>query len=107
MDGVISFGVLGQVLQAYGPFGIIVVVWYFDRRDFSHQIRKQERYMTEMRQMYENNVELVKGYKDLAGDLKDIIVMNTEVITKQTSAITQNQYCPALRIEKKQVEVPI
>lgn len=107
MDGVISFGVLGQVLQAYGPFGIIVVVWYFDRRDFAKQINKQERYMTEIRQMYENNVELVKGYRDLAGDLKDIIVMNTEIITKQTQAIKHNQFCPSQRVERKLVEVPI
>lgn len=107
MDTAITFGVLGQVLQAYGPFGIIVVVWYFDRRDFARQIQKQERYMTEIRQMYENNVELVKSYRNIAGDLKDIIVMNTEIITKQTAAITQNQFCPGLRVEKKQVEVQI
>ena len=105
MDGMITFGTMAQVLQAYGPFGILVVVWYFDRRDFSRQIKQHEQYMGEIRRMYENNIELVKGYKDLARDLKDLIVMNTEVITKQTQAIKQNQFCPSLRVEKKQIEV--
>jgi len=107
MDGMITFGTMGQIFQAYGPFGILVVVWYFDRRDFAKQIKQHEQYMGEIRRMYENNIELVKGYRDLAKDLKDLIVMNTEVITKQTSAIKQNQFCPVLRVEKKQIEVSV
>lgn len=118
MDGIISFGVLGQILQAYGPFGIIVVVWYFDIRemrkqnkqyvkDMSDVMNKHEKYMDEIRVMYKNNVKLVEGYEALAGDLKEIIVMNTEIITKQTEAIRQNQFCPSQRVEKKQIMVPL
>ncbi|MBW2606121.1 MAG: hypothetical protein JRD05_00650 [Deltaproteobacteria bacterium] len=116
MDGMITFGVLGQLLQAYGPFGIIVVVWYFDIRamrkqneqyvkDMADVMNKHEKYMEEIRVMYKNNVKLVEGYESLAGDLKSIIVMNTEVITTQTEAIKQNQFCPSQRVEKKNIQV--
>lgn len=117
MDGIITFGVLGQLLQAYGPFGIIVVVWYFDMRamrkqneqyvqDMTNVMNKHEAYMKEIRVMYESNVKLVKGYETLAGDLKDIIVMNTVAITTQTEAIKQNQFCPSQRVKKPPVMVP-
>lgn len=56
--------------------------------------------MQEARRMYENNVELVKDYRSVAGDLKDVVIMNTQVLTRACDAIETNQFCPAVRLEK-------
>ena len=47
--------------------------------------------------MYENNVELVRQGQDMSKNLKDLIVLNTEVMTRLTDDIRSNQYCPANR----------
>ncbi len=116
MDTVISFGQLAALLKGYGPFGILVVIWYFDmrflrkmndqyRKETSDILKQHEDYMAEIRRMYESNVRLVEGYEGLASDLKDLIVMNTQQLTRLTDDITQNQYCPAVRVEKKSIKV--
>jgi len=54
----------------------------------------------EVVQMYENNVRLVEKYQEIAGDLKDVIVMNTQAFTRLEDAIEKNQFCPAVRLKK-------
>ena len=88
------------------PFGVIIFFivvgpWIAALLLAYLQTRRFERVVD----MYESNVELVRGYRTLAGDLRDIIIMNTKIITKQTEAISQNQFCPSQRIDKKQVMV--
>jgi len=51
--------------------------------------------------MYESNVRLVEKYEELGGDLKDVIILNTETITTLVSEINSNQYCPMVRMEKQ------
>lgn len=50
--------------------------------------------------MYENNITLVKDYNSLANDLHDVVVMNTQAMTRLIDSIATNQYCPAIRLEK-------
>lgn len=50
--------------------------------------------------MYEHNVLLVKDYASLASDLKDIIVMNTQTLTRVCDDVNRNQYCPQVRLKK-------
>ena len=47
--------------------------------------------------MYENNVDLVKGYQDLSEDLAGIIHLNTQSQTQVVEAIKGNQFCPNMR----------
>ena len=113
------------VFSAFGPIGLIVLIWYFDMRalrkqseEHRREIREQQEKhreqvagilaaykddMAEIRRMYENNVKLVEGYEGLAIDLKDIVILNTQQMTQLSDEIRQNEYCPMRRVEKKQV----
>jgi hypothetical protein len=57
-------------------------------------------------QMYENNVELVKGYEKVAKGLQDIIVLSTQTLTRVQDSIDSNLYCPLMRKDPK-VEKPL
>ena len=116
MDAMISFSQLAVVLKAYGPIGMIIVIWYIDirqirkmaeqyRSDVDRVLAEHKAYMGEIRRMYENNVVLVEGYADLSKDLKDIIIMNTTELSHLRADIEQNQYCPAQQINKKRIQV--
>jgi len=116
MDSMISFGHLAMILKTYGPFGLLVVIWYFDirqmrqlnmkyRDDMQRVLAKHKEFMREMRSMYDSNVRLVESYEDVATDLKDVVVLNTQAMTSIANKIDQNQFCPAQRVDKKQIEV--
>jgi hypothetical protein len=57
--------------------------------------------MQEQREMYKNNAELCRRYVQLAEDQRDVIVMNTQAMTRLVSSIDGNQYCPMIRLEKR------
>lgn len=105
-----------QVLASFGPYGLVLLLWYFSTRDARRSRDEYKKDMTlvlnrykddmaEIRRMYENNVRLVDGYEGVAKDLKDLIVLNTQCLTRLSDEIRQNQYCPALRVDKKQITV--
>jgi hypothetical protein len=109
-----SLNVTGLItaFTAFGPVGLIAMIWYFDMRALrkQHDAHKEEvssilasykEDMAEVRRMYENNVKLVQGYEGLAKDLKDIVILNTQKMTHVSDQIDQNQYCPMQRVEKK------
>ncbi len=111
-----SLNQLFILLKEYGPFAVLLYMWWHDTRRFNelqskHEKRvadiltQHEKYMRESRQMYENNVLLVENYERHNNDMKDLIVMNTEIITKLTADIEQNQYCPMLQRKKQKVQV--
>jgi hypothetical protein len=116
MDTFMSFGQLAQILKIYGPFGLLVVIWYFDmrtlrrlneqyRQDANKILSTHKSYMDELWRMYESNVKLVEGYEKIAGDFKELIIMNTQQLQRLNDAISQNQFCPLQRVSKKKVEV--
>jgi hypothetical protein len=111
------------VLALGSPMGVLVWFWRSDssvmramlaayREDTVNTDRRVEKYMAEMRSMYENNVELVR---DRAADYDQLSKMMTDhhlTITKLTDALARldasirtNQFCPAARVEKRTVEV--
>lgn len=53
--------------------------------------------MSEQRQMYRDNVLLVKTYEQLGGDLRAVVAANTSAMTEMTSAVEHNQFCPMVR----------
>jgi len=55
--------------------------------------------------MYENNVTLVKAYEKIANEQQDMIIMNTEAMTKMKSVVYNNLFCPIVRKETKQQEI--
>jgi len=71
-----------------------LVIVYTQKRRFESAIN-----------MYKSNVKLVDAYEDLAKDLKEVVIMNTTAMTQLGSDINRNQYCPMVRVEKKQIGV--
>ena len=92
-----------QILRTFGVVGLIIVLWWADSKRFSKILASYKEDMTEQRRMYESNVSLVKDYQSVAGDLKDVVILNTQALTKLSEEIRQNEYCPLLRVDKKKV----
>ena len=83
--------------KEFGLPGVILVLWFLTNRTNQRMMLQYHDDVLEMRRMYENNVSLVKKYESLATDLKDIIVMNTQVLTKCCEDIEKNVFCPITR----------
>jgi hypothetical protein len=84
------------------PFGMIIFVivigpWVSAFLLVYLQSRRFEKVVT----MYKNNFKLVEDYAHLATDLHDVVIMNTQAMTRLVDSIKTNQYCPAVRLEKK------
>lgn len=111
MEG-LSFIKLVEFMTPLGLPGILLAVWYLNERSRSNLletyradqqalIQKYGDDVKEVRAMYERNVTLVQAYEALGKDLKDVVIMNTQAMTKACDAIASNQYCPAVRLEKQ------
>lgn len=69
-------------------------------REETRQILAQYREdVFEMRRLYDNNVQLVKGYEKMSGDLAGMIHLNTQVTTQLSERIENNLFCPMVRKE--------
>ena len=66
---------------------------------FLSLVEQSRRHMAEQRAMYENNVNLVKGYEGLAHDLSGIITLTTQTMTELVHLVRNNLYCPIIRKE--------
>lgn len=82
--GVLFFSVV------VGPWVLALMLGYSYRRRFEVVV-----------DMYEKNVGLVQDYAKIAVDLKDVIIMNTQIMQNLAGKIDTNQYCPAIRLEKQ------
>lgn len=71
----------------FGPIGALFLIWYFDRAQVNRVLQQYREEALEQRRMYEANVELVKRYSELAGDLKDVITLNTTAMTRLVDRI--------------------
>lgn len=72
-----------------GPWLLAILLAYADRKRFEGVVR-----------MYEDNVALVEDYRSLAGDLKEVVIMNTQAIVGLDNDISKNQFCPLVRKEQ-------
>jgi len=75
------------LLIGFGPIGALFIIWYFDRAQVNKILTQYREEALEQRRMYEANVELVKRYGELAGDLKDVITLNTTAMTRLVDRI--------------------
>ena len=110
----INLAGLVEICRTFGPVGLIALIWYCDMRairkihadhkeDVGKILTAYKDDMTETRRMYEDNVRLVEQYESVAKDLKDLVVLNTQAVTRLSDDVNQNQYCPMQRVEKKRV----
>lgn len=99
-----TIAMLVQIFSGVGawPFGMIiffVVIGPWIASFFL--VYLQSKRFEKVVEMYENNVNLVEDYSKLAKDLHDVVIMNTQAMTRLIDNIKTNQYCPAIRLEKK------
>ena len=101
--GALPFGLL--FFSMVGPWMLaVLLVWFVERG--------QNKRHGEAVQMYRDNVELVKevvkistSLKQLTSDNQGYMLKHTETLMELAASIRTNQYCPAIRTEKKHVEV--
>ncbi|PKN60669.1 MAG: hypothetical protein CVU53_01880 [Deltaproteobacteria bacterium HGW-Deltaproteobacteria-11] len=63
--------------------------------------RAQEKRHADVVAMYQHNVELVKNYEAATHDLKDILVLTTQVMTGVKVSVDNNLFCPLMRKDPK------
>jgi len=73
-----------------GPWILAMLLAYMQKKRFEAVV-----------DMYKSNVRLVEKYEKVANDLKDMIVLNTQTITRLVDNINNNQFCPMVRLEKQ------
>lgn len=56
--------------------------------------------------MYEDNVILVRAYESATSDLKDILVLTTQTMTKVQFSIDSNLFCPLMRKDQRVEKTP-
>lgn len=111
MEG-LSFLKLLEFASSFGLPGLILIIWWVNERsrermlqqyrgDMDKTLDQYAEDMRETRRMYESNVKLVKSYEELAKDLKDVVILNTQAMTRLKDDIRSNQFCPHVRLEKR------
>lgn len=101
MEAFSSVHTIIKLLSEFGVIGVVLIMWWVDRKDLKKVLDQYRMDMAEIRQMYKNNVHLVEGYEKLATDLKDVIILNTQTNSKLGKSIEDNQFCPMVRLERK------
>jgi hypothetical protein len=105
-----------EIASKFGLVGIILFLWWYDSRqaklqdkqhsdDLKLVLDRYQLHMAEQREMYKNNASLCKDFSNIATDLREIVIMNIEKMTRVEEAVRQNQFCPMQRVEKKQIAV--
>ena len=96
-----------------GLTGLVLVLWFLTdrsknkmmeiyRADMAKILDQYGADMEEVRHMYESNVRLVQAYDNVARDLREVVIINTQTMQRLSEEVRTNQYCPAVRvIEKK------
>ena len=92
-----------KFIADFGTLGVVILLWWHDSRRFAEILGVYKKDMDEQRTMYDKNVELVKDYHSIESDLSSVVIMSTQAMTRLADEIRQNQYCPLVRIDKKQV----
>lgn len=111
MDG-LSLDAILKLISNFGIPGLVMVLWYLTNKANERTLKQYredvivlrntyEDGLKEVQQKYENNVLLVRGYESLARDLREIVVMNTQILTRVCDDVNRNQYCPMVRLKKE------
>ena len=87
------------------PVGTVLLIVLFGPWIMAFWVsRSQEKRFDAMKDMYESNVKLVKGYEQLSGGLQDSVMLNTAKWTQAIEKIDTNQFCPVHRTKKIRME---
>lgn len=122
----LSLATIMPIVSMLGLPGLVLIFWYVDQRRLDQEQKNHQaslaaseaRHLAEIAEikalftqartdsdkrfeavvrMYEDNSLLVKGYERLAGDLANIIHLNTQMQTRLAEKIDNNMNCPIVR----------
>jgi hypothetical protein len=90
-----TFGMISaiKILGNFGTIGLVILIWWVDSRRYASLLDTYRNDMTQILgrmkedtdkhwMMYEKNVSLVKDYAAIADNQQDIIILNTQAMTK-------------------------
>jgi hypothetical protein len=94
------------IVKEFGIPGLVLIMWFLSlksqnkimdsyRADTQKILADYKDDLRTVRQMYMDNVILVKNYRDLCGDLKDIVILNSKAFQALDDSIKRK--CAALR----------
>lgn len=69
-------------LAEYGMVGLILFLWWYDQRCTRQILTQYKRDMDEQRKMYESNVSLCNDFAEVSRDLKQIVILSTQTLTR-------------------------
>lgn len=87
----IKTAMIVDLVKGFGVPGIVFVLWYFSTRSNNQTLQQYRQDMQRMERMYRNNVHLVEGYTSLSSDLKDIVIMNTQAMTRAYDSMARKR----------------
>lgn len=101
MDSMSLLGIF-KVLGEAGILGLVIIMWWIDiksvrkvqvqhKAEMEEVLRRYREDMTEVRRMYENNTSLVNDYHSVATDLKDVVILNTQAMTKLAERLKEGK----------------
>jgi len=88
---------LGTLIQLAGNIGfgaVVLILWWSDQKTIRKILDEYKKDMVEQRKMYADNVTLVKQTQEIAKDLKEIYVLNTQALTRVCDFIKSNHGGP-------------
>lgn len=122
MEQLLSLPVAVTLINVLGLPGVIFVIWFFDynnqqkerhlrsaelaeRNEAIAKILAQYREdVSEIRRLYENNVELVRNYdrsferlERIYAEVTSLVALNARSMSEMTEAMKSNQFCPVMR----------
>lgn len=119
MLDVISIREILAIASNFGISGLVLVLWWVGDRRAQQQRQDADRVLQEQRQadaksiqsvldqykdhfqaqlrQYENNVELVKAFRDLHESHQDLTIMTATGLSKLSEEVRTNQFCPVVR----------
>lgn len=93
-----------MMLVIIGPWAGMAITSVFISSSMNKALKRgadasanQEKRFEAVVRMYESNVELVKDYNKMAGDLTGIITLSTRTLEGLVQKIDGNQWCPLAR----------
>jgi hypothetical protein len=103
----ITLAMLLKILSGFGPYGLVLFIYWYDNRRIQQLIEQNRKDVADFKLMYENNVQLVKSYQDIAtrilkiaDDFSDVVMMNAQAMTRINDSVLTNQFCPQVRLVK-------
>ena len=90
-----AFGMVSaiKILGNFGIVGLMILIWWVDSRRYAQLLETYRadvtRILEKMKEdtdkhwmMYEKNVSLVKDYSSIADNQQEIIILNTQAMTR-------------------------